>query len=252
MRIIAVSSQKGGSGKTTLTGHLALAAEKAGAGPVGLIDTDPQASLSDWLASRPEDIRPLYETCGVSGLKDALQNMRDAGVELVFIDTPPAITRAIEAVIVASDIVVIPTRPSPHDLRAAGATVDLVEHAGKPLVFVVNAATPRAKLTGEAAIALSQHGTVAPVIIHNRQDFAASMIDGRSVLDLDADSRSSREVMDLWTYVEDRVRRLPMRAAFKNPVSVQRVSGFGRKPGTADIAARAPHTGTMKVNILAQ
>ena len=61
-----------------------------------------------------------------------------------------------------SDLVVVPTRPSPHDLRAVGVTVELVERLGKPLVFVVNAASPRARITSETAIALSQHGTLAP------------------------------------------------------------------------------------------
>lgn len=72
----------------------------------------------------------------------------------------------------------IPTRPSPHDLRAVGSTVELVEAAGKRMVFVINGAAQRAKITGEAAIALSQHGTVAPVTLYQRTDYAASMIDG--------------------------------------------------------------------------
>ena len=74
------------------------------------------------------------------------------------------------------------TRPSPHDLRAAGKTVELVESIGRPLVFVVNCASSWARITSDAAIALSQHGTVAPVVIHQRADFASSMIDGRTAL----------------------------------------------------------------------
>ena len=85
---------------------------------------------------------------------------------------------AIQSVISVAELIVVPTRPSPHDLRAVGATVDLCERSGKPLLFVVNAATPKARITGEAAVALSQHGTVAPVTLHQRTDFAASMIDG--------------------------------------------------------------------------
>ena len=41
MRVIAFASQKGGVGKTTLVGHLAVEAEHRDAGPVALIDTDP-------------------------------------------------------------------------------------------------------------------------------------------------------------------------------------------------------------------
>ena len=73
--------------------------------------------------------------------------------------------------------VVVPTRPSPHDLRAVGATVDIAERHNKPVVFVINAATARARITGRSAVALSlQHGTVAPITLHHRVDFAASMI----------------------------------------------------------------------------
>lgn len=68
------------------------------------------------------------------------------------------------------------------------------------MIFVVNAATARAQITQEAAIALSQHGTVAPVTVHNRLDFAASMIDGRTVMSIDALSKSASEIVDLWRY----------------------------------------------------
>lgn len=232
MRIIAVTSQKGGSGKTTLSGHLAVAAARAGAGPVALIDTDPQGSLAAWWNER-QDESPAFAQCTLNSLDNDLQTLREKGFRLVFIDTPPAITRAIQTVVSKSDLVLIPTRPSPHDLRAAGATVDLVERAGKPLVFVVNGATARARLTGEAAIALSQHGTVAPTVIHNRQDFAASMIDGRTVMET-TKGKSASEVETLWGYVEDRIKRLPVKATFR-PVSMPR-GNFGNR----SFAASAP------------
>jgi len=206
MRVVAFASQKGGSGKTTLAGHIAVQAERAGAGPVAIIDTDPQGSLSEWWNCRQSET-PAFAQTFISRLGEDLQKMRDLGVELVVFDTPPAITATIEQVIRVCDLVIIPTRPSPHDLRAAGATVDLVENLGKPLVFVVNGATPRARITAEAAIALSQHGTVAPVTIHHRTEFAASMIDGRTVMELACNPRSSEEIAQLWDYLADRLER---------------------------------------------
>lgn len=73
------------------------------------------------------------------------------------------------------------------------------------MVFVVNGATTRAKITGDAAIALSQHGTVAPITVHHRIDFAVSMIDGRTVGELDGNSNSAREITELWNYVNTRL-----------------------------------------------
>ena len=151
-----------------------------------------------------------------------LEVLRQQGFRLAVIDTPPAITMAIQSVIAVAELIVIPTRPSPHDLRAVGATVDLCDRAGKPLIFVVNAATPKAKITYEAAVALSQHGTVAPVTLHHRTDFAASMIDGRTVMEVDPNGRSAKEV--------DRAVGIYLRPPRKE-FPPHRVRGAGRSAG---------------------
>ena len=207
MLVIALASQKGGSGKTTLSGHLAVEAEKAGAGPVALVDTDPQGSLAAWWNVRTEKT-PAFAKVGVFDLNTAMQQLERSGIKLVVIDTPPAITDAISHVISLADLVIVPCRPSPHDLRSVGATADLADRHKKALIFVVNAATPRARITGEAAVALSQHGTVAPITIHHRVDFAASMVDGRTVGEILPDAPSAKEINELWIYIQDRLARL--------------------------------------------
>jgi chromosome partitioning protein len=207
MYTIVAASQKGGSGKTTLSGHLAVEAQRSGAGAIALIDTDPQGSLAHWWNARqaPE---PHFVRAGLMNLEETLGGLERAGVRIAVIDTPPAITQSISRVVAHADLVLVPTRPSPHDLRAVGATVDIAERHGKPVVFVINAATARARITGESAVALSQHGTVAPVTIHHRVDFAASMIDGRTVGEVVPGSPSAREISDLWAYVQDKLSRI--------------------------------------------
>ena len=219
MQVVAFASQKGGSGKTTLAGHMAVQAERAGDGPVALVDTDPQGSLADWWNEREAET-PLFAHTSIARLGDDLERMRGMGIKLVVIDTPPAITATIAEVIRLCDLVVVPTRPSPHDLRAVGVTVELVERLGKPLVFVVNAASPRARITSEAVIALSQHGTLAPSILHNRTDFAASMIDGRTVMEVDESSRSCVEVEQLWNYLRGRLKNLERAQTVSQPQAV--------------------------------
>ena len=191
MHILVLSSQKGGTVKTTLSGHLAVEAQNAGVGPVALIDTDPQGSLSHWWNARTAS-EPLFVKVGPFELGKALEHLARSGVKLAVIDTPPAITESISNVIGHADLVVLPTRPSPHDLRAVGPTVDIANRLDKPVLFVVNAATPRARITGEAAVALSQHGTVAPITIHHRVDFAASMVPRRPSLYLSRHRRARR------------------------------------------------------------
>jgi len=206
-QIVVFASQKGGSGKTTLSGHLAVQAERSGAGPVALIDTDPQGSLAKWWNARDCET-PAFAQVSVPDLEKDIATLRDAGFRLIVIDTPPAVTSAIAEVVTHADLVVLPTRPSPHDLRAVGPTVDIVEYQKKPLVFVINAATARARITGETAVALSQHGTVAPITLHQRVDFAASMIDGRTVGEINENSRSAIEIAELWKYLADRLLRM--------------------------------------------
>jgi chromosome partitioning protein len=234
MRVLALASQKGGSGKTTLSGHLAVQAQRSGAGPVAMIDLDPQGSLTDWWNEREAELPALAQTT-VARLAADIEVLRQQGFKLVVIDTPPAITPAILTVIQVAELIVVPTRPSPHDLRAVGATVELCERAHKPLLFVVNAATPNARITAEAALALSQHGTVAPMMLHQRTDFAGSMIDGRTVMEVDAGSKSAAEVEGLWGYVSDRLEKNFRRTVFAAPAAAapfaaaRPAGGFGRR-----------------------
>jgi len=232
MQVLVFASQKGGAGKTTLSGHIAVQAELAGSGPVALIDTDPQGSLSTWWNARDSGT-PAFVQAEFTNLFHAIEQLRDTGFKLVVIDTPPAVTRAIAEVVSFADLVILPTRPSPHDLRAVGATVDIIEARRKQMIFVVNAATPRARITSEAAVALSQHGTVAPVTIHQRIDYAASMIDGRTVMETDPTGKSAKEVVNLWEYLETRLAKV-MRdqnlAAQPVASSVEPSRTFGQRP----------------------
>jgi len=204
MNVLAVVTRKGGSGKTTLAAHLAVEADRAGAGPVGLIDTDPQGSLREWWAARA-DQSPLFMRSTPSRLNDAIVEFRKRNVRLVVIDTQPSSSKAMARAVKQSDLVLVPVRPSPHDIRLMGATVDVVEPLGKPLVFVLNAATRGARLTSQAVTFLSQHGPLAPTIIHNRVSFASSMIDGRTAMEVSGAMAASDEIARLWDYLDARL-----------------------------------------------
>jgi chromosome partitioning protein len=232
MRVIVFASQKGGSGKTTLAGHVGVQAELSGRGPVALIDTDPQGSLAKWWNCR-ESATPAFLHSAFTNLVHDLDEARAQGFKLVVIDTPPAVTKAISEVVSFADLVVLPTRPSPHDLRAVGPTIDICDARRKPMIFVLNAATQRARITMEAAVALSQHGTVAPVTIYNRTDFAASMIDGRTVMEIEPEGKSAEEVRGLWDYLDQRLVRLDAEAGGGEAVQAstlfRNVNALGRE-----------------------
>jgi chromosome partitioning protein len=197
---VTATSLKGGSGKTNFCAAASVEFERLGFGPVALIDTDPQGSLSDWWNAR-ESPTPQFAAVDIRQLSTHLKSLQNDGINLTIIDTPPAMSNVIHAAIAASDLVVVPVRPSPSDLRAVGAIVNVIEAAGKDFIFVINAATPRTKIAMDALKVLAEYGKVSPAILHNRIDFAVSMIDGRTVGELDKKSKSAQEITLLAKYV---------------------------------------------------
>src|SRR5271167_597559 len=131
MKTIVITSQKGGSGKTTLAAHLAVEAERVGDAPAWLIDTDKQATLSLWHERREHDT-PQRAEVSFGRLAAGLTSLADR--------------------------VLIPVRPSPADLWAVSETVALVKDAGKPFLFVITQAKAQASITAQTIAALSEHG----------------------------------------------------------------------------------------------
>lgn len=204
MKVIVLASQKGGAGKTTLAAHLAVEAEKDGLGPTVLIDTDPQGSLSEWWNAREADT-PALAVTALRQLPEKIQALEASGFKLVVIDTPPAITASIRDVVKLADFVLIPARPSPHDLRAVGSTVELVRESERPFAFAVTQAKGNARLTAQAVAALSEHGIVSPAIVYDRVDYAGSMVDGRTLSEVNERSPGANEIARLLDFVQARM-----------------------------------------------
>ena len=204
MQKLVLASQKGGVGKTTLALHLAVAAHEAGAGPVVMVDVDPQGSLAAaWNLRKAE--QPAMASTTIAELGATLADLEADGFKLVVIDTPPAITATISSVLDLADMVVVPTRPSPIDLASIGATLDLLEHAGnKPFFFVINSAKPKARLVQQTMSALAQHGRVAATIF-DRVDFPTAMIDGRTAGEIDPKGKAASEIKELWTVISKKL-----------------------------------------------
>ncbi|MBV9595384.1 MAG: ParA family protein, partial [Chloroflexi bacterium] len=190
MKTIVITSQKGGSGKTTLAAHLAVEAERVGDAPAWLIDTDRQATLSRW-HERREDETPQRAEVPFSRLETGLAALARRGAAYCFVDTPPTISDQSASVLSLADLVLIPVRPSPADLWAVAQTVTLVREAHKPFVFVITQAKPNATITAQTIAALSEHGRVAPSFIADRVQYAVAMTGGRTAPELVANGPSA-------------------------------------------------------------
>jgi chromosome partitioning protein len=200
--VIALVSTKGGVGKTTLSGHIAVEAERRGIGPVAMIDMDRQGSLAHWWNAR-QRATPLFVESTHSRIGSDLVRLGEMGIGLTIIDTPPAPFHIIEAAVEMSDLIVMPVRAGPHDMRTIPTTLSIVEPLGKPVVFVLNGATVGARITSEAVSLLSQYGPLAP-LVHQRVDYAASMIDGRTAMEIKSGSPAIEEMRALWAYLQTR------------------------------------------------
>jgi chromosome partitioning protein len=215
MKTIIVNSQKGGSGKTSLCAHLSVEAERAGDGPVYLIDTDPQGTLSAWHEARdaeaphrveipladlvPDEKQPGKWPARSPGLEILAQQHRPA---FCFIDTVPSRGDENAKLFRIADLVLVPVRPSPSDLWAVSATVALLKQEGTPFLFVVNQATLNANITAQAIASLSHHGPVAETIIAARVYYAAAMTDGHTAPELARQGPSAKEIASLWKNVK--------------------------------------------------
>jgi chromosome partitioning protein len=160
------------------------------------------AGLSKWWDARKVATPVLFAV--EQTLAAALEEIRNLGYKYVFIDTPPALNNSVAVTVSHSDLVLVPVQPTPDDLLAVQVTVDLVKKSRKPLIFLINRVKPRVRLTGQAAIALSQHGMVAPVMVWDRTDYAAAKVDGLTAPEVDPGSKAAEEVRDLWIYVKSK------------------------------------------------
>lgn len=207
MKTLIWGQQKGGSGKSTLAAHVGVAAEMTGTSTC-FIDCDPQGSLGGWWKARATAglEAPVLAAGTTAELPSKLKALEKAGIRLVVIDTPAAAGPEVGKLFTFADLVCIPVKASPHDLRAVGPTIDMVKAAGKPFRFVVNMVKPRSSLTALAAAALSEHGAVAPVFVGDRQDFVSPMSEGSTAMEWAPASKSAQEIRALWTWLRQQMR----------------------------------------------
>jgi len=196
MKTILITSQKGGSGKTTLVRNLAISAALEDK-RVLMLDLDPQQSLRRWWAGRDsEQPTMLEDDPAPQNLKNTLKLAKDH-FDYAIIDTPPAAPEWLNEIADCADLAIVPVKPSPDDLRAVGATLRSL--GGLPYAFVMMM-TPRAKITEEAARTLAQHGRVAPTNIGIRVSYAETGATGEGVCE-SKDRKAADEMNELWGYV---------------------------------------------------
>ena len=200
MPTVAVISQKGGAGKTTLVLHLAAAAQEAGRVAL-VIDTDPQATASQW-ASWRGDAPPEVIDSPPPRLAAKVAAAQGQGAQWVVIDTPPHADSAARAAAEIADLVLIPCRPSAFDLAAIQTTAKLVQLLRKPAFVVFTAGPPGAtRVYAEAGELVAGFGTPAcPVILPDRAAYRHASAEGRTVTEAEPTGKAAEEVRELYQW----------------------------------------------------
>jgi chromosome partitioning protein len=199
-QIITIAQQKGGAGKTTLAAHLALA--WAGKRSVSVIDIDPQGSLAAWFRLREQQAgRPgaALDVAAVTGWRVSSEVERQArSHDIVLIDSAPHAETEARLAVRASSLVLIPVQPSPMDVWATRATLELARQERVPALLVLNRVPSRANLTQIMAAKLAELGApVAATKIGNRVALAAALAEGQGILEAAPGSRAAEEITAL-------------------------------------------------------
>lgn len=206
MHVVAFLSQKGGSGKTTLSVHTAVAAEASGE-RVCVIDADPQESATAWASAR-EAATPIVATAQAGDLDPALKAAKGEGISLVVIDSPPHAAPTASQIARRSELILIPVRPAAFDLAAVPAAVEIVKAAGVKGAFILSACPFRAPEIGETRAALEAYGLpIAPVEITDRRAFARAVTSGSAVTEFEADGKAADEIRALWQWIKNTLKR---------------------------------------------
>ena len=200
MPTIAIISQKGGAGKTTLALHLAAAARDAGLVAL-IVDTDPQATASQWAAWR-QDAPPEVIDSPPPRLAAKVAQATGQGAEVIVVDTPPHADSAARAAVEIADLVLIPCRPSAFDLAAIQTSAKLVQLLRKPAFVVFTGGPPNApRIYEEAGELVDSFGTPpCPVLLPDRAAYRHASADGRTVMELDPVGKAAEEVRELYKW----------------------------------------------------
>jgi chromosome partitioning protein len=206
VRTLAILSQKGGTGKTTVAVHLATAACLAGK-HVLMADLDPQKSATEWRRMRTADAPALIEA-KAGTLFVASHTAERTGVDLMLLDTRPAQDSDIAEAVRLADLCLLVLRPSFFDIKAIARTLEMTRAMGKPALFVVNQAPaqrehrePPAVL--EAISALRDMGApLAPVGLRARNIYQSAVARGLTAQEAAPGSAAAQEISLLWAHVD--------------------------------------------------
>jgi chromosome partitioning protein len=213
MKVIALTSDKGGMGKSTAAINLACAAMEDGI-ETAILDLDPQASVGRWSRVRKKAGKksgPFAEVCVPIDVEDRLGELQDAGAQLVILDTAGRDNNAITAAIAASDLVIIPCHPTDLELSTLGPTLARLRADQKShYILLIDWSAGATRRRSDATAAIERAGgRVAPVIYTHRADYRVAIEQGLGVTESEPWQAASIEIRKVWKWLKTEVGIAP-------------------------------------------
>jgi chromosome partitioning protein len=204
--VVAVISQKGGAGKTTVAQCLAIEALRQGMA-AAIIDADPQRSAADWGNQREQAgiDAPAVVPLGTRSLRTVVKELQDRGASLIVIDTPPHSAPAINAALEVSTGAAMVTRPNPMDIRALEATWAIVDRMKKPSATIFTQTPPgnRAKALSLALGRLKELGIPhCPTPLTYTLSYPYAQAEALAVQEREPTSKARAEVAEVWAWLK--------------------------------------------------
>jgi chromosome partitioning protein len=204
-KIIAVTNQKGGSGKTTLSMQLAGALARRG-NKVLVVDADPQGTATRWAATADDDKPFPASVVGLSAASSKVHREVKKFVDdyhYILIDCPPAADSPVpQSALLIADLALVPIIPSPLDMWAAVGIRQIIENIGEinealKSRLVINQCQPNTSLAKEALEVLPEFGIdLLKTYMHQRQVYRQSAVFGQTVHDFGAKASSAIEEVE--------------------------------------------------------
>ncbi len=206
MQVLVLVAPRNGVGRTTLVHRLARQANRAGAGPIVLLDADRRGDLSQICAEEPQpDI--IFVPWDDSCTGPEFQQLKTRSGGLIIVDAPlPEQPKALQQALSIADLIAVVVRPREDDFALLSGVVDAIELAAKPFVFVVNRAKRHGNMAAATAIALARYGTVCPVILPEDEPVVPSLRAKVFRKTKRTDGQLKRE--QFWTYLSGRLEAL--------------------------------------------
>jgi chromosome partitioning protein len=213
MFVVALISQKGGPGKTTVAVNLAVAAAEQGLAAV-VIDLDPQTTAANWKDRRTTE-NPAVVFAPSSRLRQTLEAAEQHGADFVVIDVPGKADSAAITAANFADLVLVPVEPrmsSFETIPGVHTLLQATERKAPPAFLLLNKLHPSATVQAETIKKMVADAypqiPICPHHLSHLDVYGSAQDNGQSVLEAEPKGRAAADIRQLYKFTISQSHKL--------------------------------------------